>query len=342
MQEELKRQEEEALEKARAEKAAEEKRKQEEEEALAKARAEQEERAEKAKEEEKRREEKARVEEARPATPPMQMASTLKSLVPMVSRPVELEAAQPVWKRTWDGCQLWECVLEKRSETDKFGFSHCSGKKEYFKALGVSENATDVAGPEVLFIRKVGGEGLLFSWNEAHPDAVVQPGDRISKVNGQTSVDSMAQELRSSKVCIEVMRYPEEFEVSLSKKADTNKKLGFKFEKPSNEKVRDLKITEVSAEGHMPDRNEQMVAKQRFHYVVTLGMRIIRVNSVEGDAHLMKDELKNAHDLTIRVRRAEVYALQKARMVKQAQILASLSNLSATMRMGSSNQLLGV
>ncbi|CAE7819469.1 unnamed protein product, partial [Symbiodinium necroappetens] len=66
------------------------------------------------------------------------------------------------------------------------------------------------------------------------------------------------------------------------------------------------------------------------------------VNSVEGDAHLMKDELKHAHDLTIRVRRAEVYALQKARMVKQAQILASLSNLSATMRMGSSNQLLGV
>eukprot|EP00439_Symbiodinium_sp_Y106_P011697 s2414_g1.t2 len=282
-------------------------------------------------------------------------------------------AAQPVWKRTWDGCQLWECVLEKRSDTDKFGFSHCSGKKEYFKALGVSENAIDVAGPEVLFIRKVGGEGLLFSWNEAHPDAVIQPGDRVGKVNGQTSVDSMAQELRTSdsqgrlgngggrrtrsscpvctlaapcawpsKVCIEVLRYPEEFEVSLSKKADAKKKLGFKFEKPSNEKVRDLKITEVSAEGHMPDRNEQMVAEQRFHYVVTPGMRIIRVNSVEGDAHLMKDELKNAQDLTLRVRRAEVYALQKARMVKQAQILASLSNLSATMRMGSSNQLLGV
>ena len=52
-----------------------------------------------------------------------------------------------------------------RSETDKFGFSHCSGKKEYFKAaeampafsvpessqaLGVSENATDVAGPEAM------------------------------------------------------------------------------------------------------------------------------------------------------------------------------------------------
>ena len=83
-----------------------------------------------------------------------------------------------------------------------------------------------------------------------------------------------------------------------------------------------------------------------------------KVNSVEGDAQLMREELKNSQDVTIRVRRAEVlglfqtildksfkfhdlrflrcgaspglgqvYALQKARMVKQVGTLLPFSVL---------------
>eukprot|EP00435_Cladocopium_sp_Y103_P037901 s2575_g10.t1 len=49
-------------------------------------------------------------------------------------------------------------------------------------------------------------------------------------------------------------------------------------------------------------------------------------------------ELKNAEEVTIKVRRQEVYALERARMMKQAQILASLSNLSgAPGRLSSGN-----
>lgn len=53
-----------------------------------------------------------------------------------------------------------------------------------------------------------------------------------------------------------------------------------------------------------------------------------QVNSVEGDAFQMKEELRNAEEVTIKVRRQEVYALERARVMKQAQILASLLNLS--------------
>lgn len=104
--------------------------------------------------------------------------------------------------------------------------------------------------------------------------------------------------------------------------------MGFKFEKPSNEKSRELKITEIGREGALPDQNRQMANAGRFHYVVAMGMRIIKVNSVEGDAFQMKEELRNAEEVTIKVRRQEVYALERARVMKQAQILASLSNLS--------------
>jgi len=266
-----------------------------------------------------------------PSTSPKLLPSleaTLKSLVPTLTKPktVELEAGATVWKSNQDGILVWDVELVKRSEGDKYGFSHSSGKAEYLKSIGVAENAPEVDGPQVLFIRKIGVDGLLCSWNEAHGDSVVQPGDRIDKVNGKASMDQMAQELRGDKVRLEVHRYPEEFEVSLSKKASP--KLGFKFEKPSNEKSRELKITEIGREGALPDQNRQMANAGRFHYVVAMGMRIIKVNSVEGDAFQMKEELRNAEEVTIKVRRQEVYALERARVMKQAQILASLSNLS--------------
>eukprot|EP00435_Cladocopium_sp_Y103_P028258 s2514_g7.t1 len=225
-----------------------------------------------------------------------------QSLVPTLTKPktVELEAGALVWKRNQDGILVWDVELVKRSETDKYGFSHSSGKAEYLKSIGVAENTPEVDGPQVLFIRKIGLDGLLCWWNEAHGDSVVQPGDRIDKVNGKANMDQMAQELqhkahcmrvqelRGDKVRLEVHRYPEEFEVSLSKKASP--KLGFKFEKPSNEKFRELKITEIGREGALPDRNRQMANAGRFHYVVAMGMRIIKVNSVEGDAFQMKED----------------------------------------------------
>ncbi|CAJ1344255.1 unnamed protein product [Effrenium voratum] len=320
-----------------AERKAEEERKAAEEAALLEAEAAsreaEEEAARKAEAERKAAEEekaKKKLLEAKPPSPSMQISSALKSLVPLVKpkAAVELEGAT-VWKRNQDGCQLWEFTLEKRSEMEKFGFSHSSGKSEYLKSIGISENSPEIEGPQVLFIRKIGIDGLLYAWNEAHPDALVQPGDRICMVNDKSTMEDMAQESpNQDKVLLKVVRYPEEFDVSLSKKAST--KLGFKFEKPSNEKFRELKVTEVGQEGCLAERNQQMATERRFHFVVTMGMRIIKVNGIENDAFLMKEELKNAEEVNIRFRRAEVYALERARMVKQAQILASLSSLSSS------------
>lgn len=305
--------------------------------------AEQETQREKRLEETRRTDAVKKVEEApmlfKQATnsPKVAMTSTLKSLVPTLTKPktIELEADATVWKRHQDDILVWDVDLVKRSESDKFGFSHSSGKAEYLKSIGIAENTPEVDGPQVLFIRKIGADGLLYAWNEAHGDALVQPGDRINKVNDKATMDEMAQELRGDKVRLEVYRYPEEFEVVLSKKA--NAKLGFKFEKPTQDKLRDLKITEVGTEGALPEHNQEMAKAGRFHFVVAIGMRIIRVNSVDSDAFAMKEELKSAEGVKIRFRRAEVYALERARMMKQAQILASLSSLSGGVRLSNSN-----
>jgi len=240
------------------------------------------------------------------------------------------QQVEPVAKRYKDGCTIWDCELIKETADDKYGFSHSSGKTEIFKGIGLDENSTDFPSPKVLFVRKIAGEGLLLKWNEAHDDANVQPGDRILSVNGATTAETMSKELKASKIAMEIIRYPEEFDISLSKKAGDGplKKLGFKFEKPANEEVKELKITEVGKDGCLWDSNLQQAEKDMFHNIVMVGMRIVQVNNISDDANKMKEELKSAETVNLRLRRAEVYALARAKLVRQAQILAAFTSMS--------------
>jgi len=172
----------------------------------------------------------------------------------------------------------------------------------------------------------------MLGWNEAHDDAAVQPSDRIQSVNGATTPEGMAQELKKKDTIeLVIMRYPEEFEISVSKKAGDGslKKLGLTYEKPAEGQLQqELKVKEVKKDGLVWTSNQAQAESRMFHQVVLTGMRIVQVNSIVGDANLMREELKNAEDVTIRLRRSEVYALRRDKALRQAKILAAFTSLS--------------
>ncbi|CAE8649397.1 unnamed protein product [Polarella glacialis] len=171
---------------------------------------------------------------------------------------------------------------------------------------------------------------MLHAWNQVHPDATVQPGDRVSKVNGVSTISGMGKELRSPSVAMEIIRYPASFEVELSKRAadDTLRKLGFKFEKPGGHGLKELKITEVGKDGLLGEANNKQAELGLFHYVVASDMRISKVNDVEGDASLISEELKTAEVVKIQIRRAEVQKLAKEKVIKSTELLGMVAALA--------------
>ncbi|CAE8639470.1 unnamed protein product [Polarella glacialis] len=163
---------------------------------------------------------------------------------------------------------------------------------------------------------------MLHAWNQVHPDATVQPGDRVSKVNGVSTISGMGKELRSP--------LAKGFEVELSKRAadDTLRKLGFKFEKPGGHGLKELKITEVGKDGLLAEANNKQAELGLFHYVVASDMRISKVNDVEGDASLISEELKTAEVVKIQIRRAEVQKLAKEKVIKSTELLGMVAALA--------------
>merc|ERR1719379_1688336 len=132
-----------------------------------------------------------------------------------------------------DGCFVWEVTLTKKDASEKFGFTQ-SGK----------------APLEVLVVRKINEGSLMGEWNKDHPEAEVRVNDRIYRVNSADTVEAMQTELRlSSSVTLRVVRYPSTFEIELDK---GGMKLGFKFEKPMNASLQELRITELLEKGALP------------------------------------------------------------------------------------------
>lgn len=229
---------------------------------------------------------------------------------------------------------MWEVVLTKHDNKQKYGFSHANGKfeftKDYAKAVQgsgstknanatnntVNSNNTSTSNepadttllsaaecPEALIIKRVGEHGLLEEWNFTRPEADVRPGDRVLSVNSATTIQDMQKELRTSSVTCRILRYSEVFETRLEKKEGL-RKLGFKFEKPANAALVELKITEVGKGGLLDEVNRAHMLNKMHHKVVLPGMRIEAANEVEGDCFKIAEELRKCDNVVLRIRRA--------------------------------------
>jgi len=226
-----------------------------------------------------------------------------------------------------DGCLIWEVVLKKESLEDKFGFLQANGKQEFQKrSEGMrGEAAEPYQGPEVLLVRKIHEGGLLDRWNNRHPEAAVVPQDRITMVNEETTVEGMQRMIRSPRIVMKMMRYPEEFEVPLRK--DGNR-LGFRFEKPHGSA--DLRITEVVPEGALRIYNEAQIALGRWAFVVLPEMRLTGANNVTNNDENIGEYLKSSardpeiNEVTLHMRRAEQRLVNRQQMISRVQMIRAL------------------
>jgi len=231
------------------------------------------------------------------------------------ARPRPTPSDVPIPKVTEHDCLVWEVVLKKEEESnDRYGFSYANrrdlnaGPDE--TALDQTVDSTAFPGIEVLIVKGLLAEGLMFDWNIEHPDAEVLIGDRVIDVNGKTTVYEMKQALKENLIALKIRRYPSVFTIELTK-TETNSKLGFKFERPSltNPNVETtaiLRITEVIAGGLLDENNKANFAAGLPHFVVTAGMYIEAANDVDSNADSMADELRLCTNVRIRIRRRPV------------------------------------
>lgn len=189
--------------------------------------------------------------------------------------------------------------------------------------VGHQLQVLDGPAPEVLVVKKVSEDGLLHEWNDLHVDAEVRPSDRICEVNNCRTIQEMGRELRSDSVRMMVLRYPEWFHIEL-RKQDGARRLGFKFERPANVALSELRITDVTPDCLLDESNTQYIDQGRFHYVVTGGMRIEAANDAEGCAAKIAEELRSCQSVRLRIRRAEVAAVATTKVRKRISMIMAM------------------
>lgn len=198
--------------------------------------------------------------------------------------------------------------------------------ENYLSQAGLlGAGAADTRAPEVLRIRKISEGDLLDEWCLDYPEADVRLFDRISSVNGMSTVDEMKAELsKSNELVMQVVRYPEVFTVELEKQEGS--KLGFRFEKPGgDDALQDLRITEVSEKGLLNEANEKNIAQGLFHMVVMAGMCIVAVNKVGGSDAELAEALRKLPLGTIQLEIKRGEADQIA--TKESNIMKTTGNL---------------
>lgn len=257
--------------------------------------------------------------------------------------------ATRIVQRQLNGCLVWETVLKKETVKDKYGFIQANGKLEFKKRLTMTsatassqsqQNAKGqpdqveprpfddeafaaLPGPDVLVVRKINEDGLLERWNKRHPEARVKPQDRILSVNNVCTIEGMQTEIRRERMVIQFCRYPERFRISLKK---DGRRLGFRFERPTNQHLQELRISEVLNEGALPDHNSESAGLGLWHYCVLPDMRIEATNGITGDAWEMAEELKRCESVTIQIRRAEALLLTQQQVRQRLNLLAAFHN----------------
>merc|ERR1711881_364490 len=83
-------------------------------------------------------------------------------------RPVPSEVEVP--KIEDNGCILWDVVLQKQDDSEKYGFSYANRRDLNSPEERDGADATLFPGVEVLIVKGVMTEGLMRDWNIEHPD----------------------------------------------------------------------------------------------------------------------------------------------------------------------------
>jgi len=236
-----------------------------------------------------------------------------------------------------DFCQVWDMLLQKTAETPRLGFAFTNGMQEFQKAR--RELAHAMQGPQTLLIKKLADDGAAAVWNKAHPSLELLPCDHINAVNGVDSIEGIKEALRKQKqVRVQVMRYPQHFFVDLRRglagaPASAIPALGMKYEACANSanevSIQELLVVNVDQRGLVERWNQRNIAQGLYQFVVTPGMRIQAVDGVEGSAAAMVEELRSGRARRLRIRRADVGAMARAKVTRTMKALRNMGMLNA-------------
>jgi len=270
-------------------------------------------------------------QQARPISPAAKAAAEMKAVESETSEEARAENRVPnkeVQQVEVDGCLVWEVLLRKETAEDKYGFIQANGKLDFQTRLanpsprprtgGEAQTQrppeeSPLPGPQLLVVRRIHEGGLLDRWNKRHPAIAVKPQDRICTINGETSIEGMQREVREPKIVIKFQRYPERFSIHLKK---DGRRLGFRFERPpTGIHMKEVRLTEVLAEGALPDNNRAEVEAKRWDRVALPDMLIVAANGITGDANAIAEELKRCEEVTIEFVRHDM-TLQAALQAK--------------------------
>lgn len=185
----------------------------------------------------------------------------------------------------------------------------------------------------MLRINEIGEGGLAEAWNAANPTTEILTCDRVAQVNGFGQIAEMQEQLQSAmSVQLLVVRYPQHFIVDLMRGLgglmDTlapTVTVGIAFEKSEGASERaELKITSINQEGFLERWNQLQISRGYYQFVVTTGMRISAVNGVEGDVHLLEEALHSGQATRLQIRRADIAAVAKKKLVNKLRSVRSL------------------
>merc|ERR1712014_555574 len=128
---------------------------------------------------------------------------------------------------------------------------------------------------------------------------------RVVAVNGNSSVEAMQEELKTSRRCVlSLLRYPPRFIAKLPGLSSQRKSLGLKFESVG-QGCTALRIADVARDGLVEEYNQFHEKHGRFHLVITRGMVILSVNQAQGSSELMLRVLSQAPSLMLLIYRSE-------------------------------------
>jgi len=205
-----------------------------------------------------------------------------------------------------NGCTYWQVMLERNSNSS-FGFTAVSEKLEIQRrSNGMLE------GPEMLLISEIQAGGITDQWNQARSDDQdVRIFDHICNVNGKATVEAMQRELRSEKIMMRLVRYPEKFIAPMISEGGD---MGCRWVSTSrldgtggiDANVEALRVMEIRAGGRIHSYNAHQAGLGLWQYVILSDMHVEAINSVSGFARDMMQEATSASgEISLQVRRVE-------------------------------------
>jgi hypothetical protein len=197
-------------------------------------------------------------------------------------------------------CAMWEVTLPRSSGQSSPTDSGLGSEVLDFRAVLLQVTGQDI-GRDLLLVSRILPEGHITKWNKEQPEAAVQEGDFILKVDGVEIVTEMEEYMlqvgpSGSSLTLQLARPAPHFNVRLDMRADgrslepTRRSLGLglAFENSQPGSPHHIFVTKVVPKESVAAYNSSQAAAGHWDTLVFPGMRLSSVNGIDDSDAMMK------------------------------------------------------